>query len=371
MKRAINLSHPQPKPGILGIEAYVPGANKTFFTGKTYKLSSNESPFNPPQSVINAYLDVAKNLATYPKGDSFGLRQAIAQTLRLSVDNILIGNGSDELLSLLAQAYLAAGDEGIMTEHGFSVYEINIRGAGGIVRKVKESNCRISTQAILDAVSDRTRIIFIANPGNPTGTYLKRVEIADLIAKLPPHILVVLDGAYAEFVDCADFDAGKEFVEKFQNVVMTRTFSKIYALAGLRIGWMYAPSPIIDAVNRIRCAFNVNSAAQAAAAAAVRDSDFLTMAKSHNKKWRDWLSNEIEKIGLIVTPSVTNFLLIHFSGSGKTAQDADRYLNSKGFILRRVDGYGFPNSLRLSIGSEEANRGVVAALKNFLANTDV
>lgn len=368
MTSASNLFHPQPKSGILDIKAYVPGSNKADFSGKTYKLSSNESPFNPPQSVIDAYLHVAKNLASYPRGDSFDLRQAIAQTLKLSVNNILIGDGSDELLSLLSQTYLAAGDEGIMTEHGFSVYEINIRSAGGIVRKVKESNCRVSTQTILDAVNDRTRIIFIANPGNPTGTYLTRAEIADLIAKLPPRILLVLDGAYAEFVDRADFEAGIEFVANYQNVVMTRTFSKIYALAGLRIGWMYAPSHIIDAVNRIRCAFNVSSAAQAAAAAAVRDIEFLNMAKNHNKRWRDWMSSEIQRIGLKVTPSVTNFLLIHFSDSGKTAHDADSYLNSKGFILRRVEGYGFPNALRLSIGSEEANRGVVAALKDFLEN---
>ena len=367
MKKDVIVDRPQPRKGILDIAAYVPGSSEVKNTKKVFKLSSNESPLGPCPAAIDAYRQAAAHLELYPDGSATPLLEAISEVTGLARSNLMAGNGSDDLLGLLANTYLTAGDEGIMTEHGFGVYEIQIRGTGAKPVIVKEKDCRIDIDAILDAVTERTKIVFIANPGNPTGTYLTATEVKRLHAGLPKNVLLVLDGAYAEFVTEDDYDTGIELVSANENVVMTRTFSKIYGLAGLRVGWMYAPLHVIDAVNRIRGAFNVSVPAQAAASVAFRDRAYLKNAIAYNSKWRSWLTHEIETLGLKVTPSVTNFLLIHFpADKEKSAAQADDYLKANGYILRRVTGYGFPNALRLSIGSEEANRGVVATLKNFL-----
>ncbi|EJF91583.1 histidinol-phosphate transaminase [Bartonella tamiae] len=367
MNKDESASRPLPKKGIMDITAYIPGSSENKSTKTYHKLSSNESPFPPSPRVIKAYEEAAKHLERYPDGSSKPLLKAISDVTKLPIENLMAGNGSDDLLGLLANTYLNCGDEGIMTEHGFNVYEIQIRGAAALPIIVKEHNCRIDIDAILHAINEKTKIVFIANPANPTGTYLTRQEIERLHAGLPRHVLLVLDGAYAEFVTQDDYDAGIELVKNNENVVMTRTFSKIYGLAGLRIGWLYAPLHVIDALNRIRGAFNVSIPAQAAGASAVHDHEFLKKAIAYNIKWREWLSNEIMQLGLNVTPSVTNFLLIHFSNNpDKSAALADDYLKTNGYILRRVTGYGFPNALRLSIGSEEANRGFITALKEFL-----
>ncbi|WP_297322498.1 histidinol-phosphate transaminase [uncultured Bartonella sp.] len=367
MKKDAIVDRPQPRKGILNIAAYVPGSSEASKATKVYKLSSNESPLGPCPAAIDAYRQAAAHLELYPDGSATPLLETISEVTGLSTGNLMAGNGSDDLLGLLANTYLTAGDEGIMTEHGFSVYEIQIRGTGAKPVIVKEKDCRIDIEAILAGVTEKTKIVFIANPGNPTGTYLSAAEVKTLHAGLPKNVLLVLDGAYAEFVTENDYDTGIELVSANDNVVMTRTFSKIYGLAGLRIGWMYAPIHVIDAVNRIRGAFNVSVAAQAAGSAAFRDRAYLNRAIAYNTKWREWLTHEIEALGLKVTPSVTNFLLIHFPADRvKTVAAADHYLKANGYILRRVTGYGFPNALRLSIGSEEANHGVIATLKKFL-----
>ncbi|MCY6383630.1 histidinol-phosphate transaminase [Hoeflea prorocentri] len=359
-------SVPAPKNGVMDIAAYVPGKETAPGVERVYKLSSNETPLGPSPSAVKALTHVLDHLEIYPDGASNALRDAIADVYGLNPANILCGNGSDELLGLLCQTYLSPGDEGIFSEHGFLVYKIQITGAGAVPVSVPETDCRANVDAILDAVTERTRIVFLANPNNPTGTYIPVDEVRRLQAGLPGNVLLVLDAAYAEYVRRNDYESGIELVSGSDNVVMTRTFSKIYGLAGLRIGWIYAPAAVIDALNRIRGPFNVNAAAIAAGAAAMRDRDHVERAIAHNEDWRSRLTSGFEALGLTVTPSVGNFLLVHFDGTAKSAEEADAFLTSCGFVLRRVTAYGFPNALRMTVGSQEANEGVLAALKDFM-----
>ncbi|WP_048645093.1 histidinol-phosphate transaminase [Nitratireductor soli] len=358
---------PEPKPGVMDIAAYVPGRESAPGVAKVWKLSSNESPLGPSPKALEAISAATGHLALYPDGSATKLRNAIAEAHGLNPANILCSNGSDELLGLLAQTYIKPGDEAIFTEHGFLVYRIQTLAAGGKPVVVKESDERADVDAVLSAVSERTRIVFLANPNNPTGTYLPVDEVRRLQAGLPKNVLLVLDAAYAEYVRRNDYEAGIELVSSSENVVMTRTFSKIYGMAALRIGWMYAPVHVVDAVNRVRGPFNVNALAIEAGSAAIRDKAHVQQAVEHNEKWLSWLAHELSKLGLRVTPSVGNFLLIHFpDNGGKSAEDADAFLGARGYVLRRVVPYGFPNALRLSVGLEEANRGVVAALAEFM-----
>lgn len=358
---------PTPKAGVMDIAAYVPGKATVQGVAKIHKLSANESPLGASPHAVEAYRATDHYLSSYPDGEVIALRQAIAETQGLNIENILCGNGSDELLGLLCQTYLAPGDEAIFTDHGFLVYKIQTLAAGAKPVIVKENDTVIDVDAVLAAVTDKTKVVFITNPGNPTGTYVPFEEVKRLHAGLPPHVLLVLDAAYAEYVRKNDYEAGVALVSASDNVVMTRTFSKIHGLPALRIGWMYAPLHVTDAVNRIRGPFNMNSAAIAAGTAAIRDREHVQKACAYNAEWAQWLTDEFTKLGLKVTPSVTNFLLVHFPDTqNKSAAKADEYLQSKGYILRRVTSYGFPEALRMSIGSEEANRGVIAALTEFL-----
>ncbi|MCO5733665.1 histidinol-phosphate transaminase [Rhizobium sp. SSA_523] len=359
---------PAPRPGILDIAAYVPGKEHAPGVARVFKLSSNETPLGASPKALDAFRQAAGHLELYPDGQALELRAAIADTHRLNAANILCGNGSDELLGLLAHVYLGTGDEAIITEHGFLVYRIQIMGAGAVPVTVKENDCRVDVDAILAAVTPKTRMVFIANPGNPTGTYVPAADIRRLHAGIPKNVILVLDAAYAEYVDRNDYESGIELVSSAQNVVMTRTFSKVYGLAALRIGWMYGPADILDALNRVRGPFNLNAPAIAAGAAAIRDQTFIGKAVEHNALWLTKLTQAFEALGLRVTPSVTNFVLVHFPDvDGKRAPDADAFLTSRGFILRAVKGYGLPNALRMTIGSEEANRGVIEALGEFMS----
>ena len=359
---------PQPNAGVMDIAAYVPGRDSAKPGVKLHKLSSNETPLGPSPAAIEAFRAQADNLEIYPDGSATKLRKAIADAHGLNPDNIICSNGSDELLGLLASTYISAGDEGIFTEHGFLVYKIQIIAAGGVPVVVPETDLRADVDAILAAVTERTKIVFLANPNNPTGTYLTNEEVKRLQAGLPPHVLLVLDAAYAEYVRRNDYAAGIELVSECQNVVMTRTFSKIHGLAALRIGWMYAPAHVIDAINRVRGPFNVNAAAIAAGAAAIADRAHMDKALAHNEAWLPRLTAALEALGLKVTPSVGNFVLIHFSKGAHNAAAADEWLNDRGFVLRRVAAYGLPDALRMTIGSDEANQGVIDALKEFMAH---
>jgi histidinol-phosphate aminotransferase len=351
----------------MDIHAYVPGKSSAPGVARIFKLSSNETPLGPSPHAIEAYRGAAGHLQDYPDGASSDLRDAIGRACGLDPARIVCGAGSDDLLNLLARVYLADGDEAVHTAHGFLVYPIATLGAGATPVVAAETRYTADVDAILAAVTERTRIVFLANPNNPTGTYLTYDEVKRLHRGLPPRVLLVLDAAYAEYVGRNDYDAGVELAATTDNVVMCRTFSKIHGLAALRLGWMYGPEHVVDAVNRVRGPFNVNAPASAAGIAAIQDAAHVAQSVAYNEKWRGWLTVEIGKLGLEVTPSVANFILIHFpEDNGRTAAEADQLLTSRGVILRQVKAYGLPNALRMSIGSEEANRLAVATLSQFM-----
>jgi histidinol-phosphate aminotransferase len=361
------LKHPEPRPGVLAIKAYVPGKSGAAGIAKVHKLSSNESPLGPSPNVIAAYRASAEHLQDYPDGSASDLRTAIGHAFGLDPARIVCGAGSDDLLNLLARAYLADGDEAIHTTHGFLVYPIATLGTGAKPIATAERRFTADVDAILTAVSEHTKIVFLANPNNPTGTYVPFDEVKRLHRSLPPHVILVLDAAYAEYVQRNDYESGIELVATNDNVVMCRTFSKIHGLAALRLGWLYGPPAIVDALNRIRGPFNVSAPAIAAGIAAIEDIAHLERSRAHNAHWLAWLTEEIGRLGLEVTPSVANFLLIHFpTDSGRSAKDADAFLTRRGLILRQVGAYQLPNALRMSVGSEEANRLVVEALREFV-----
>ena len=361
------LERPQPRPGVLKIQAYVPGKSTAPGVAKVFKLSSNETPLGPSPKAIAAYKAVADHLEDYPDGGATALREAIGKAYGLDPARIVCGTGSDELLNLLAHAYLGPGDEAIHTTHGFLVYPIATLGSGATPVVAPEKDHTADVDAILAKVTDRTKIVFLANPNNPTGTYVPFDEVKRLHGSLPKNVLLVIDAAYAEYVRRNDYESGIELVATSENVVMTRTFSKIYGLAALRLGWLYAPAHVTDALNRIRGPFNVNAAAIAAGVAAIKDVAHVERSRQHNEKWLAWLTEEIGKLGLKVTPSVGNFILIHFPDTkGKTAKDADALLTSRGCVLRAVGAYHLPNALRMSVGTEEANRLTVATLAEMM-----
>jgi len=360
-------TRPQPRAGVLDIAPYIPGKSTAPGVAKVFKLSSNETPLGPSENAIAAYRAVGEHLEDYPDGSASELREAIGTAFGLDPARIVCGAGSDDLLNLIARAYLADGDEAIHATHGFLVYPIATLAAGAKPVVAPETNYTVDVDAMLKAVTPKTKVVFLANPNNPTGTYIPFDEVKRLHKNLPPHVLLVLDAAYAEYVQRNDYESGIELVATSENVVMCRTFSKIYGLAALRLGWMYGPAHVVDAINRIRGPFNVNASAIAAGIAAIHDTAHVERSREHNTRWLAWLTEEIGKLGLVVTPSVANFVLIHFpDAKGRTAKDADAFLTKRGLVLRQVSVYKLPNALRMTVGSEEANRLVVKALGEFL-----
>jgi len=359
---------PAPQPGILDINPYVPGESSVPGGVKPIKLSSNETPLGPSPKAIAAYKAVADELDRYPDGGATALRDAIARHYGLNPDRIVCGSGSDELINLIAHAYLGAGEEAVYSAHGFLMYKIATLASGATPVSVPEKGYTADVDAILAAVTPRTRVVFLANPNNPTGTYLPHGEVRRLHKGLPGNVLLVIDAAYSEYVRRNDYEAGLELVATTNNTVMTRTFSKIYGLAALRLGWAYCPAEVADALNRTRGPFNVNAPAIAAGVAALADRAHLETGIAHNEKWLPWVTSEIQKLGLEVTPSVGNFVLIHFADP-KVAGAADEFLKARGIILRRVAAYGLPNCLRMTIGTSDDNHKVVAALASFLGRS--
>lgn len=356
---------PHPRQTISGIDTYVPGQSAAPGVAKIFKLSANETPLGPSPRAREALRAFADRLQDYPDGAATALREALGAKHGLDPARIVCGTGSDEILHLLASAYIGPGDEGIFTKHGFLVYRIAILAAGGIPVVAAEKNLTADPDCILSKVGPKTKMVFLANPNNPTGTYLPIAEVERLAQNLPAHVLLVLDAAYAEYVNRPDYLSGLELVSNSENVVMTRTFSKIYGLAGIRLGWCYAPPEVCGAINRIRGPFNTNGAAIAAGVAALDDTGHIGKAVAHNETWLAWLAREISALGIKVTPSVCNFLLLHFDGE-RQARAADRFLLDRGLILRALSAYGLPHCLRLTVGTEEANRLVVVALKDFV-----
>lgn len=369
MSRDISsIRQPIPRKGVETIDPYVPGKSESTGGEKTFKLSSNETPLGPSSKAIAAFQAAAHDLEMYPDGASTRLRQAIGTRYGLDPDRIVCGAGSDELLHLLANAYVGPGDEGIFPEYGFLIYKIAILGAGGTPVTAKEVEYTANVDNILACVTPKTRIVFLANPNNPTGTYIPYSEVKRLHAALPQDVLLVLDGAYAEYISLDDYSAGMDLVSSNENVVMTRTFSKIHGLASLRIGWAYAPERVCAALNRIRGPFNVSGPAIEAGIAAVNDTAHIEKAAQHNQKWLGFLTREIRALGLKVTPSAANFVLIHFPDEpGRNAAEADAFLSSNGVVLRAVASYGIPTGLRMTVGTEEANLLTVKLLREFMS----
>lgn len=362
--------YPTPRPGVLDIDLYVGGESQAVphaGLGRTVRLASNEGAFGPSPSAKAAYLPVAEDLHRYPDGPSSALRAAIARVHRLDADRVVVGHGSDELIANLIRAYAGPGDEVVYSAHGFLMYRISTLAAGARPVAAPERNLTADVDAILSAITPRTRLVFLANPNNPTGSVLPVAEVRRLQAGLPSSVLLVLDAAYAEYVTCDDYDPGLALVESCPNVVMTRTFSKIHGLAALRLGWGYAPAPIAQALNRIRDPFNISLAAQRAGVAAIEDTGFVDRSRRHNEVWRDWLSDRLTGLGLIVHPSAGNFVLADFGQrSDVTAAAVSDGLKERGILVRRVTSYGLPQCLRISIGLEEEMRAVTEAMAEIL-----
>ena len=362
------MSAPVVRPGILEIEAYVPGKAKLSGRKKVIKLSSNEGALGPSANAVAAYKQGLKTLDRYPDGGCTALREAIGRRHGLDPARIVCGAGSDEVLANLARSYAGPGDEVLMTYHCFNMYPIFAHSVGATPVIVPETNLTADVDALLARVTPKTRMVYLANPNNPTGTYISADELKRLRAGLREHIVLVIDSAYAEFVVKNDYTDGTALVDAGENTVMTRTFSKIHSLAALRNGWAYCPAPVADALNRVRGPFNVSVPAQRTAVAALKDRPHVEAAIAYNENWRGWLIANIRKAGLRADDSVANFVLIHFPKEGPHSRaKADAFLNARGIILRPVGAYGLPDCLRLTVGPEEANRLTVAALSEFMA----
>jgi histidinol-phosphate aminotransferase len=352
----------RPQPGILDIALYVGGDSRIEGRDDVLKLSSNENPFGPSPMAIEAFRAAAGELHRYPSTDHRSLREAIGAVHGLDPDRIVCGVGSDEVLQMVAQAYAGPGDEVILTEHGFSMYPILARMVGATPVTVSERERTVDVDAILAAVTERTRMVFIANPANPTGTMLGGNELQRLAAGLPAEAILVHDGAYAEFEE--GFDGGAGLVDAHPNVVMTRTFSKIHGLGGLRIGWGYARRDVVDVLNRIRQPFNLSTAQLAAAEAAIRDTGFAEWCRAENARLRAWLRAELARSGIASDPSHTNFVLARFRDAAE-AEACDAHLRSEGILVRRVAGYGLPECLRITVGDEAGCVRVAASVAAF------
>ncbi|MFP4126895.1 MAG: histidinol-phosphate transaminase [Alphaproteobacteria bacterium] len=355
------MAGPRPRPGILDIEAYVGGKAATAVGAPVAKLSANETPLGPSPRALEAYRGLADRLHRYPDGGSRELRATLAARDDLAVDRLVFGAGSDELISLLIRSYAGPGDEVVHSAHGFLMYRLSTLAAGATPVAAPEEALTTSVDAVLARVTPRTRLVFLANPNNPTGTYLPTAEIARLHAGLPPDVLLVLDAAYREYVDAADYDDGRALARDAANVVVLGTFSKIMGLAALRLGWAYAPATVADVLNRVRGPFNVSAPAQEAGVAALRDHDHLAAAKAHNDRWRPWLEERLHALGYATTASVANFVLIRCRDVDAAAA-ALAVLERGGVLVRAMGAYGLPASVRLSVGLEEENRRAIDLL---------
>jgi histidinol-phosphate aminotransferase len=359
---------PQPKQWIMDIAPYVPGRSATDDGRKVAKLSSNENPLGTSANAQAAFTAHATDLARYPDASAALLREAIAAEYDLDPARVIYGTGSDEILHLIAGAYAGPGDEVIQVRYGFAVYEIATRRVGATLVVAPDADYATDVDAILSNVTPRTRIVFVANPNNPTSTFTSRAEMARLHAGLPSDVMLVIDQAYAEYLAADEDDAGLDLAKSQPNVIVTRTFSKIYGLAAERIGWGYGSAEAVAAMQRIRAPFNVTTGGQAAAIAALHDSAFVDHSRAHNATWRAWLNDEVAKMGnagLRAIPSKTNFLLILFEGT-VSAETAYTELMEHGFIVRWLPGQGLPNALRISIGTEDETRGLAEALRKIV-----
>jgi len=357
---------PQPRPGVMEAPLYKGGQHHVDGTDQPIVLSANENPLGPSALAVAAFERTAHDLHRYPDGGSEALRDAIATRFGCDAAGIVCGAGSGELIQLLMRAYVGPGDEVVHSRHGFLMYSIAATGVGAHPVAAPETDLTADVDALLGCVTDRTKLVFLANPNNPTGTYLPRDALVRLRAGLPDHVLLVIDAAYAEYVSRNDYSDGSDLVEAFPNVVMTRTFSKIFGLAGLRLGWCYCPPAVAEALNRLRGPFNVSMPAQAAGIAAVKDVGHTDAGRAHNDIWLPWLRARLEGLGLETTPSVGNFVLARF-GSKDMARRAHAFLLARGIIVRGMASYGLPEALRITVGLDRELEAATAALADFEA----
>jgi histidinol-phosphate aminotransferase len=363
------MNAPQPKPWVMAIAPYVPGRSTSEGGAPVIKLSSNENPLGTSRQAVEAFAKHSADLARYPDAGAALLREAIAAHHDLDPARVIYGTGSDEVLHLIAGAYAGPGDEIIQVRYGFAVYEIATRRVGATLVTADDRDYATDVDAILAAVTERTRVVFVANPNNPTGTFTRKDEIARLHAGLPAQVMLVLDQAYAEYLAPEDDDGGLDLARTAANVIVTRTFSKIHGLAAERIGWGYGSEEAISAMHRIRAPFCCTTAGQEAAIAALGAADFIAASREHNREWRAWFGEEMGKLGnagLRVVPSEANFLLVLFEGA-VSAETAYKALLERGYIVRWLPGQGLANGLRMTIGTEAETRGLAEALREIVA----
>ncbi len=356
------MTYPKPHQAILDIKPYVGGEAKANAM-RLRRLASNENPLGSSLKAIEAYKALAGELHRYPDGSAIVLREAIAETYGFSADRIVCGAGSDELLRLLIMSYAGPGDEVVYSRHGFLMYPLLTRLAGAMPVTALETNMRTSADAVVAAITPRTKIVVLANPNNPTGSFLTAAEMRALHARIPPHVMLIIDSAYAEYVRREDYSAGQELVDEFQNVVMCRTFSKIYGLAALRIGWCYGQPHLVDVLNRARDPFNVNAAAIAAGAAAMADREFVEQTRDLNDRMLSWFSQRIRELGYHPYPSIGNFVLTAFPPH--SAEEVRLYLKERGILVRQMGAYGLAECLRIGMGTAEDMEAVIDGIRDF------
>ncbi len=361
------MNTPIPRPGVLKVSPYIGGESSIPGVTRIIKLASNEGALGPSPKAVEASGGTADSLCRYPDGSCAALRERIGALHGLDPQRLTCGAGSDELLAIIGRGYVGVGDEVLASQYGFLMYAILATALGATPVLAPERNLTADVDALLARVTAKTRVVFLANPNNPTGTYLPFSEIRRLHAGLPGNVLLVLDAAYAEYMTAADYRAGVELVDDSENVVMTRTFSKIYALGGLRLGWCYGPPAVIDVINRVRGPFNVATPAQQVALAALDDQPFIDKVREHTARWREWTTRALRDLGLTVPDSVGNFVLARFPSAAE-ADAADAALRRQGIIVRKMAGYGLAESLRITIGTEEEMRSLVDGMAAFLGD---
>jgi histidinol-phosphate aminotransferase len=363
-------SAPVARPGILDIAPYVGGESWIQGVNRTIRLAANESALGPSPKAIEALKAHAASAHRYPEGGAVELRSALARHFGIDPARIVCGNGSDELIALLVRAYAGPGDEVLYSRHGFLMYPIAATSVGATPVSAPETNLTADVDALLAAVTERTRLVFLANPNNPTGTCLAASEVRRLQAGLPPDVVLVLDAAYAEFVEWPEYEPGIDLVRGSDNTVMLRTFSKVYALGGMRVGWAFCPPGIADVLNRLRGPFNVGAAGLCAAVAALDDVEHTARSVAHNRLWRAWSIEAFTRLGLAVVPTHGNFLLVRFSETpARNADAAFEFLKSRGIITRKMGAYHLGDHLRITVGTEEEMRLTAAALGDFLGRS--
>ena len=355
-----------PKPNkIVGIN-YIAGLSSFKRKLVKIKLSANESALGPSPRAIKEYNKISKNFKRYPDTNGNSLKNVIAKKFKLDRNRIILGSGSDQIFELICRTYIKKGDEVIVPRYSFIIYRLYSKSNGAKIIYSKENNFKVSVKDILSKVTKKTKVVFLANPNNPTGTFINKIELKNLRKKLRKDILLVIDDAYFEYVQQRNYSSGLKLFSKYKNVLITRTFSKIYGLAGLRVGWGYASKEIINILNQIKPPFNINRPALFAASAAVKDSNWLKKEIKHINKWSKIFFNTFKKMKIETNESKVNFLLVNFDRVNISSNKVFQKLAKSGILVRKMDIYGIKNSLRITIGKSEENKKLIISLKKIL-----